>query len=121
MVLPTVASDGHLHDLGGAFIDGGDTNVAFDLLHDILAGVAVTTVRLDGRVGRVVAGFGRHQLRDRSLGVHRTVLAEAPIDLVGRLLDVAAGRFEAHRVRNDQLVCEALLLGKRRTALLPLE
>ena len=26
--LPAVAADGHLHDLGGAFVDRGDANVA---------------------------------------------------------------------------------------------
>jgi hypothetical protein len=118
VLLPSVASDRHLHDLRRALVDRRDADVALDLLHDVLAGVSVPAVGLDGCVGSCVACLRGHQLRDRTLGVHRPIGAEAPVELVGRVLDEGPRSFESHGVRDDQLVGEALLLRQRRATLL---
>jgi hypothetical protein len=73
VLLPAVAGDGHLHDLGGALVDRRDPHVALDLLDDIRPGVAVAAVGLDGVVGRRVARLGGEVLGDRAFGVHRAV------------------------------------------------
>ena len=107
VLLPAVAGDGHLHDLGGALVDRRDPHVALDLLDQVLVGVAVAAEGLDGGVGGGVAGLGRQVLGDRPLGV------EADVDLVealGGLLDVRPGRLQPHGVGHDQLVRVALLL-----------
>ena len=40
-----------------------------DLLHHVFVGVAVAAERLDAGLGGCIAGFGRHVLGDRTLGV----------------------------------------------------
>lgn len=101
VVLPAVAGDGHLHDLGGALVDRGDPDVPPDLLDHVLAGVAVTAEGLDGRIGRRVAGLGGEVLGDGPLGVERAL--GALVDPLGRLLDVGPGGLQADGVRDDQL------------------
>ena len=113
--LPAIAADGHLHDLGGAFIDPGDANVAADLLHHVLVGVAVAAQRLNAGVGSGIAGFRRHVFRDRAFGVQAAFVGG--IDALGRLFDEGAASFQMDNVRHDQLVGVALLLGERRSAL----
>ena len=49
VVLPAITADGHLHDLGRAFVDRGDADIALDLLNHVFACVAVTAVGLDRR------------------------------------------------------------------------
>ena len=93
--LPAVAADGHLHDLGGAFVDRGDAHVAADLLHHVFVGVAVAAQRLDTGVGRGVAGFGGHVLGDCAFGVQA---AFAGVDALGRLFDKGAAGFQARDV-----------------------
>ena len=56
--LPAVARDGHLHDLGGAFVNRGDAHVALDLLHHVFVRVAIAAEGLDAGVGCAVTGFG---------------------------------------------------------------
>jgi hypothetical protein len=113
VLLPAVAGDGHLHDLGGALVDRRDPDVALDLLDDIRPGVAVAAVSLDGRVGGRVAGLGGEVLGDRAFGVHRAVGTEAAVDLVGGVLDEGPGGLEPDGVRDDELVGVALLLAQR--------
>ena len=47
VVLPAITADGHLHNFGGAFINGGDGYIAADLLHDVFVGVAVAAQGLN--------------------------------------------------------------------------
>ena len=119
--LPAVTRDGHLHDLGGAFVDGRDAHVALDLFHHVFARIAVTAHGLDGRIGGCVAGLGGDELGDRAFGVQRTIGAQAAVQPVGRAFDHAARGFQPHGMRHDQLVRVALLLGQRAAALMPLQ
>ena len=105
--LPAVAADGHLHDFGGAFVNGGDANVAADLLHHVLVGVAVATQRLDAGLGGRIAGLGRHVLGDGAFGVQASF--DAGVDALGGLFDVGAGCLQPRHVRHDQLVGVSLL------------
>ncbi len=118
--LPTVPGDGHFHDFRRAFVDRRDPHVPLDLLDDIRPGVSVAAVGLDRRVGGRIACFGGEVLRDRTLGVHRAVVAEAAVEFVGRVLHERPGRLEAHRVRDDEFVGEALLLRQWPAALFAL-
>ena len=67
--LPAVAADGHLHDLGGAFVNRGDANVALDLFHHVFVRVTVAAQRLNTGIGGPIAGFRRHVLGDGAFGV----------------------------------------------------
>src|SRR4029453_9304227 len=78
VLLPAVASDGHLHDLGRALVDGGDAYVALDLLDHVLVRVAIATERLDGGLGRRVAGLGGEVFGDGALGFWRPASATRP-------------------------------------------
>ena len=85
--LPAVAADGHLHDLGGAFVNRGDAHVAPDLLHHVFVRVAVASERLDAGVGCRIARLRGHVLGDGAFGVQA---AFAGIDALGSLFDVGA-------------------------------
>ena len=93
----------------------GDANVAADLLHHVLVGVAVAAQRLDAGVGRGIPGFGRHVLGDGAFGVQSCL--RSGVDALGGFFDVGAGGFQPHHVGHDQLVGVSLLLGERRAGL----
>ena len=112
--LPAVAADGHLHDLGRAFVNRGDANVAADFLHHVFVRVTVATQRLDAGLGGRIAGFGRHVLGDRALGVQAAF--GAGVDALRGFFDVGASRFQPHHVGHDQLVGVSLLFRERRSA-----
>ena len=112
--LPAVAADGHLHDLGGAFVNRGDANVAADLFHQVFVGVAVAAEGLDAGIGRLISGLGGHVLRDRAFGVQG---AFAGVDALGGLFNVGTRGFESRHVGHDQLVRIALLFRERRSGL----
>jgi hypothetical protein len=114
VLLPAVAGDGHLEDLRGAFVDGGDAHVALDFLHHVLAGVAVAAQRLDRRLGRGVAALAGEVLGDRAFGIEAALAA---VDPLGGLLDIGTRGLQPDDVRHDQLVGVALLLRQRRAGL----
>ena len=114
MKLPAVAADGHLHDLGGAFVNRGDANVALDLLHHVFVRVAVAASAWMAGVGRQVAGLGRHVLGDGAFGVQA---AFAGVDALGGLFNVGAAGLQPRDVRHDQLVRVSLFFRERRAGL----
>src|SRR5258708_30371904 len=68
--LPAVAADGHLHDLGGALVDGGDAHVPADFLPHAFVGAAVAPQPLDASVGSRVARLGGPVPGAFALGIH---------------------------------------------------
>ena len=83
MLLPAVAGDGHFHDFRSAFVDRCNANIPLDLLHHVFARVAVTTVRLDGRLGGGISGMSAAlSLGRQGFDVH---LVEREKDLGGNL------------------------------------
>ena len=112
--LPAVAANGHLHDLGGAFVNRGDPRVTPDLLHHVFTGVAVTTQGLDTGVRSQVPRLGCHVFRDGPFGVQAPFIR---VDAFGSFFDVGSSSLQPHHVRDNQLVRISLFLRKRRSGL----
>ena len=88
---------------------------AADLLDHVFVGVSVTAECLDAGVGRCIAGFGRHVLCDRTLGVEAAF--NSGVDAFRCLFDIGARGFQSRDVRHDEFVRVSLCLRERRTRL----
>lgn len=111
--LPTVASNGHLHNLRRPFVNRGDANVALDFFNHVLFCVAVAAKGLNTGIRRQIACFSSEIFGNRTFGIEIAIFSFAIIDTLCRFFDKRARSFEADSMRHNQLVCIALFLGKR--------
>ena len=90
-------------DAVGTLVDHGDARIAHELLHAVLADIAVAAKHLLRRNGVGKAGVGQNAFDDRRQQAHQVVGGLPRLVVAGAMRDVAVERDPQHSARAASL------------------